>query len=206
MQRAGRRQRVPLTRDSMILVNAREPHSRVHHGTAGSSAVLVLYVEPAWLEAPDPQLAVAGLQGLFPESCVAIPPHVRLLADRLVGGMLADARPCGHVMGAQFTDQRADERGGEHREAALGELVMSVVHEFSACREREAIRRANLRRPSDPRAHRSLRLRRLGQDGVAITEVAGGPGFSELRHFTRFFRQNPGITPGKYQRSVELSG
>ena len=244
-----RGQRVPLTRDSMVLVNAWEPHSKVHHGTAGSSAVLVLYIEPAWLEALDPQLAVAGLQGFFPEACVAIPPHVRLLADRLVGGMLDDARPGGK---AQF----ADELAGGRWEAALGELAMSVVHEFSAWREREAIRRANLRRLSDPRVNRALRLMRqdpgaglsfdamarscglsrphffrlfrectavspavylnalrmetafgrLVQDGVAITEVAGGLGFSEPQHFTRFFRQNLGIPPSEYQRTVELFG
>ncbi len=255
-----RGQRVPLTRDSMVLVNAWEPHSKVHHGTAGSSAVLVMYIEPAWLEALDPQLAVAGLQGFFPEACVAIPPHVRLLADRLVGGMLEDGRPGGHVPGEQFTDRRADGRAdgraGERWEAALGELAMSVVHEFSAWREREAIRRASLRRLSDPRVNRALQLMRqdpgaglsfdavarncglsrphffhlfractavspavylnalrmetafgrLVQDGVAITEVASGLGFSEPQHFTRFFRQNLGIPPSEYQRTVELFG
>lgn len=245
-----RGRRVPLTRDSMVLVNAWEPHSKVHHGNAGSSAVLVLYIEPAWLEALDPQLAVAGLQGFFPEACVAIPPHVRLLADRLVEGMLAHACPGGAPFAAEFADKLA----GERWEAALGELAMSVVHEFSAWREREAIRRANLRRLSDPRVNRALRLMRqdpgaglsfdelarscglsrphffhlfrectavspavylnalrmesafgrLVQDGVAITEVAGGLGFSEPQHFTRFFRQNLGIPPSEYQRTVEL--
>ena len=39
---------------------------------------------------------------------------------------------------------------------------------------------------------------------MTINAVANRLGFSEPHHFTRFFRQNLGIPPSEYRRTVEL--
>lgn len=236
----------PLTRETMVLVNAWETHAKVHtplaHGsTPGRSTVLALYIEPEWLAATDARFDVAGLSGFFPSPCVRIPPGVRTLADRLVGEMFEPT----------FDAARAVKW-----EAALNDLMMSVIHAFSAWRDRADIHRASLRRLSDPRINRAIRFMRenldtglaydeiarrcnlsrphffhlfkqctavppavymstlrmesafgsLTRPGSTINAVAGRLGFSEPQHFTRFFRQNLGIPPSEYRRTVELFG
>jgi AraC family transcriptional regulator len=228
----------PLTRDTAVLVNAWEPHAKIHEG-AERSTVLALYIEPDWLAATDRRLSAAGLQGFFPHSCVSMPRHVRVLADRLIDEMF-DADP--------------DDGRGLKWEAMLFELMMSVLHTFSAWRDRVEIQRASLRRPSDPRVGRAIRFMRENLGGgfsfddvareshlsrphfyylfkqctavspaiffntlrmeqafsqltsasTTINAVAAQLGFSEPHHFTRFFRQNLGIPPSEYRKTVEL--
>jgi AraC-like DNA-binding protein len=225
-----------LTRDTMVLVNAWEPHAKIHE-RAQRSTVLALYIEPDWLAAMDRRLSAAGLHGFLPRSCVPIPHHVRLLADRLIGEMFD-----------------ADHDSQLKWEGVLSDLMMSVLHAFSAWRDREDIERANMRRPSDPRIGRAIRFMRdniggafsfdevareshlsrphffylfkqctaispaiffntlrmeaafgqLSSEDTTINAVASGLGFSEPHHFTRFFRQNLGIPPSEYRRTVEL--
>jgi AraC family transcriptional regulator len=227
-----------LTRDTIVLVNAWEPHAKIHpYGQR--STVLALYIEPDWLGTMDRRLNAAGLQGFFPGSCVAIPRDVRRLADRLIETMY---------------DTCADTTRQLRWEAELFELMMSVLFLFSAWRDRDEIVRASLRRPSDPRITRAIRFMRdnlaarfsfddlaresrlsrphffyqfkqctamspavflntlrmesaIGRLNAARTQintVADQLGFSEPHHFTRFFRQNLGIPPSEYCRTVEV--
>jgi AraC family transcriptional regulator len=225
----------PLTRDTAILVNAWEPHAKIHE-RAQRSTVLALYIEPEWLAATDRRMSAAGLRGFFPWSCVTIPPHVRLLADRLIDEMF-DANPDAQIKW----------------EGVLSELMMSVLHAFSAWRDRADIERAGAR-PSDARIGRAIRFMRenlgggfsfdevareshlsrphffylfkectavspaiffntlrmesafsqLASADMTINAVANRLGFSEPHHFTRFFRQNLGIPPSEYRKTVEL--
>lgn len=223
-----------LTHDTIVLVNAWEPHAKLHDDARGRSTVLALYIEPAWLADMDGKLSIAGLRGFFPQPCVAIPQDVRLLADRLIGEMSDD------------TNQRG-------LEDALLELMMSVIFAFSAWRAASDIQHANRRRQSDPRITRAIKFMRqklggfsfdevarqshlsrphffylfkqctalspalflnalrmeaafgqLTTPGTAITSVADRLGFSEPHHFTRFFRHNLGIPPSEYRNTVEL--
>jgi AraC family transcriptional regulator len=224
-----------LTRDTVVLVNAWEPHAKIHT-VPQRSTVLALYIEPEWLAAMDRRLGAAGLRGFFPRACVPIPRHVRGLADRLIDEMF-DTRPDAQL----------------RWEGVLFELMMSVLHSFSAWRDRLDNRRASLR-PSDPRIDRAIRFMRdnlggafsfdqvareshlsrphffhlfkqctavspaiffntlrmeaaFGQlisAGMTINSVATQLGFSEPHHFTRFFRQNLGIPPSEYRKTVEL--
>jgi AraC family transcriptional regulator len=225
----------PLTRDTAILVNAWEPHAKIHE-RAQRSTVLALYIEPEWLAATDRRMSAAGLRGFFPRSCVTIPPHVRQLADRLIDEMF-DANPDDQLKW----------------EGVLSELMMSVLHAFSAWRDGADMERAGSR-PADARIGRAIRFMRgnLGGgfsfDDVAreshlsrphffylfkectavspaiffntlrmeeafsqltgaattVNAVANRLGFSEPHHFTRFFRQNLGIPPSEYRKTVEL--
>lgn len=45
---------------------------------------------------------------------------------------------------------------------------------------------------------------RLSADGEPINTLSDSLGFSEPNHFTRFFRQNLGIPPSEYRRTVEV--
>ncbi len=223
----------PLTRDTVVLVNAWEPHAKIHASTQRST-VLALYIEPDWLAATDRRLGAAGLHGFFPRSCVPIPRHVRLLADRLIDEMF-DTNPDAQL----------------RWEGVLFDLMMSVLHAFSAWRDRLEVQRA---RPSDPRIGRAIRFMQgnlgggfsfddvaresrlsrphffylfkqctavspaiffntlrmesafcqLTSAGMTINTVASRLGFSEPHHFTRFFRQNLGIPPSEYRKTVEL--
>jgi AraC-like DNA-binding protein len=226
----------PLTRDTAILVNAWEPHAKIHE-RAQRSTVLALYIESDWLAATDRRMSAAGSRGFFPRPCVAIPRHVRLLADRLIDEMF-DANPDAQIKW----------------EGALSELMMSVLHAFSTWRDREDTERARLWQPTDPRIGRAIRFMRENLGGgfsfddvareshlsrphffylfkqctavspaiffntlrmesafsqltsadMTINSVASRLGFSEPHHFTRFFRQNLGIPPSEYRRTVEL--
>jgi AraC family transcriptional regulator len=226
----------PLRRDTAILVNAWEPHAKIHE-RAQRSTVLALYIEPEWLTATDRRMSAAGLRGFFPRSCVTIPPQVRRLADRLIDEMF-DANPDAQIKW----------------EGVLSELMMSVLYAFSAWRDREDVERASTRQPLDPRVGRAIRFMRDNLGGgfsfddvareshlsrphffylfkqctavspaiffntlrmesafsqlttadMTINSVASRLGFSEPHHFTRFFRQNLGIPPSEYRRTVEL--
>ena len=226
----------PLRRDTAILVNAWEPHAKIHE-RAQRSTVLALYIEPEWLAATDRRMSAAGLRGFFPRPCVTIPHHVRLLADRLIDEMFA-ANPDSQIKW----------------EGVLSELMMSVLHAFSAWRDGADIDRAGSRQAFDPRVSRAIRFMRENLGGgfsfddvareshlsrphffylfkqctavspaiffntlrmesafnqltsadMTINAVANRLGFSEPHHFTRFFRQNLGIPPSEYRRTVEL--
>jgi AraC family transcriptional regulator len=226
----------PLRRDTAILVNAWEPHAKIHE-RAQRSTVLALYIEPDWLTATDRRMSAAGLRGFFPRSCVTIPAHVRRLADRLIDEMF-DANPDSQIKW----------------EGVLSELMMSVLHAFSAWRDGADVERATSRQPFDPRVGRAIRFMRENLGGcfsfddvareshlsrphffylfkqctavspaiffntlrmesafsqltsadMTINAVSGRLGFSEPHHFTRFFRQNLGIPPSEYRRTVEL--
>lgn len=230
----------PLTRETLVLVNAWEPHAKVHDTAAERSTVLALYIEPEWLCGIDRRLGTAGRRGFFARPCVAIPRDVRELADRLIAGMLESA---------------ADAEGHLKWEAALCELMMSVVYAFSAWRDGPEASPEDLpQRPADPRIQRAIRFMQenlgggfslddvarqsylsrphffylfkrcttvspalffnalrmeaafgqLATAGLAINTVADRLGFSEPHHFTRFFRQNLGIPPSEYRKTVEL--
>src|SRR5574340_24688 len=48
-----REQFYPLSQDTLVLVNAWEPHCKVHRRRNQRSTVLALYIETAWLAAMD---------------------------------------------------------------------------------------------------------------------------------------------------------
>jgi len=236
----------PLTAETMVLVNAWEPHAKVHRSPDERSTVLALYIEPEWLSGMDRNLSVSGLQGFFARACVRMPRETRALADRLIGEMYALS-----------SDEASEPDSPQSRarwEIALFELMMSVIYAHSAWRDRMEIYRASLKRLSDPRINRAIRFMqahldtalsfdelaricslsrphffylfrectavspalylnalrmesafdRLGTQGTSIHRLSESLGFSEPNHFTRFFRQNLGIPPSEYRRTVAL--
>lgn len=178
-----------LTGDSAVLVNAWEPHAKVHRPGAGRSMVLALYIEPEWLASLDANLGIAGLGGFFPSACVRIPAHVRKLADRLIGEMY---------------EAGEDAERQARCEVVLFELMMSVLYRFSAWRERMEIYRASLRRPSDPRIRRATAFMRehLGTR-LSIDDVARACGLSRP-HFFTLFRACTSVAPAMYLNTLRM--
>lgn len=229
-----------LNEDSVVLVNAWVPHSKIHDPADGRSRVLALYIEPEWLGEICTGAAVSTMPGFFPVPCAKLPPHIRRLADQLVS-----------VAFEQSSTQPAQ------WEAALSELMMAIVHAFTAKPERSPAHhpyQACQRRITDYRIARAVSfmkehlgesfsseelarmhslsrphffslfkectalspalymnmlrmeaaLDRLVDDSVSINNLSGSLGFSEPHHFTRFFRQNLGIPPSEYRRTVAI--
>lgn len=183
----------PLNADTMVLVNAWESHSKVHRAADERSTVLALYIEPGWLAGLDANLSVSGLGGFFPEPCVRIPAQVRRLADRLVGGMLESA-------------PEASPGGRDHArwEIELFELMMSVIYEFSAWRDRMEIYRTSLRRLADPRINRAIRFMKENLDtGLSSDELAKLCNLSRP-HFFTLFRECTSVTPSLYLNTLRM--
>lgn len=179
----------PLSADTLVLVNAWEPHSKVHRHCDERSTVLALYIEPEWLSGMDKKLSVSGLQGFFPQPCVRIPPHVRALADRLVAGMF---------------EPRRDAKSQARWEIALYELMMSVIYEFSAWRDRMDIYRASLGRPSDPRIKRAIRFMKEHLDTtLSFDELARLCNLSRP-HFFYLFKECTAVSPALYLNALRM--
>jgi AraC family transcriptional regulator len=180
----------PLTRETLVLVNAWEPHAKVHVAAARST-VLALYIEPDWLAAIDRRLSVAGLQGFFPQPCVPIPAHVRALADRLIEEMLDDKSD-------------ADSVRREKWEAALHDLMTSALHSVSAWRDRSEIHRASLRRPTDRRIARAIRFMRenIGGD-FSFDDVARASNLSRP-HFFYLFKRCMAVSPALFFNTLRM--
>ena len=179
----------PLRKDTLVLVNAWEPHCKVHRSRNERSTVLALYIEPEWLAGMDRKLTVSGLQGFFPQPCARIPPHVRRLADRLVVGM--------------FEPQR-DEQSKTRWEIELFELMMSVIYAFSSWREHMEIYRASLRRLSDPRIKRAIRFMKdhLGAN-LTFDELARLCNLSRP-HFFYLFKECTTVSPALYLNALRM--
>ena len=177
-----------LGRDTMILVNAWQPHAKLHRNRRGRSTVLALYIEPEWLAALDSKLSVAGLRGFFPAPSVPIPAEVRQRADRLIGEMYEGA---------------PDPQREVKWESALLELMMSVIYAFSAWRERGEITRADLRRPSDPRINRAIRFMHQNLGGFSFDEVARHSHLSRP-HFFYLFKQCMSLPPAIFLNALRM--
>lgn len=184
-----REQSHPLSQDTLVLVNAWEPHCKVHRRRGERSTVLALYIEPAWLSGIDPKLFMSGLQGFFPRPCARIPLHVRALADHLVQGMF---------------EPRRDAKDQMRWEIALFELMMSVIYEFSAWHERMEIHRASLRRPSDPRIRRAIRFMNEHLDtSLPFDELARLCNLSRP-HFFYLFKECTAVSPALYLNALRM--
>lgn len=176
----------PLTRETAVLINAWEPHAKIH-GAARRSTVLALYIEPDWLTAMDRRLSAAGLSGFFPRACVPIPRHVRVLADRLTDEMfdVDAARRC-------------------KWESVLFELMMSVLYTHSAWRDRTEIRHETLRRPSDPRIGRAIRFMRENLGGEFSFEEVARRSCLSRPHFFHLFKQCTAVSPALFFNTLRM--
>jgi AraC family transcriptional regulator len=184
-----RGERHSLTRESIVLVNAWEPHAKVHRPGSGTSTVLALYIEPEWLAALDRDLGIAGLQGFFPRACVAMPAHIRAHADRLIACMLEPAH--GGLQQSRW-------------ETALSELMMAVIYECSAWRDRAALTRSSLRRLSDARINRAIGYMREHLDTRLSFDALARVCHLSRPHFFYLFKACTSVSPAMYANTLRM--
>lgn len=178
----------PLTEETVVLVNAWEPHAYAYHQPeVGDTVLLALYIEPRWLAEIQRQLMVSGHPHFFPHPCVAISPQARNLADRLAGEMLVtDSIPAARL------------------ESELFELMISVIDRNSEWRNFGELLRAARGQAIDPRIRRALALMR---DNVGSTldldQLAAQCGLSRA-HFFALFRRSTNLTPNVYANVLRM--
>jgi AraC family transcriptional regulator len=212
---------VPMTDDTVVLVNPWEPHDYPRHGVGRSSLVLGLYIEPAWLEAMDRRFA-SGRQA-FPHACVPAPARVRSLLHDLADAVRQDpippqaheallasilcelARPAGAPAGGRdFRVRRAIEFMRTHvRDPhAMSEVAkqsgLSRAHFFELFRTHAGV--------TPLLFFHALRMEAAYEAllcaHASLAEISTALGFAAPPHFTRFFRDHLGATPSDFRRAA----
>jgi hypothetical protein len=170
---------VPMTADTVVLVNSWEPHGYLRKGLDESSLILGLYIEPKWLELVDPWFQLSTGNRLFTDPCIGVSKRIR--------GLLHDAADAA----------RGDKIVSRSHEHLVASLMCEVARAVSPKMELQTLARRTL-----PRSHaRDFRIRKaidlmrrhvLGVQGVGkIAKLAG----VSRSHFFELFKANVGITP-----------
>ncbi|VCU68917.1 HTH-type transcriptional activator RhaS [Pigmentiphaga humi] len=180
---------VRLTSDSLVLVNAWEPHAKLQPLPGERTVVLVLCMEPAWLAEHDPLLSGSGMPDFFPAAQVAQPLSLRRLVDRLIMEVLG-AAPTG-------LPNRAVE-------AALSDFMLAVTHLFALRRNWIDTYRIKMGNRPDARIARAIRY--IGDhldQAITCEELASMHSLSR-QHFFSLFRQCTSMSPILYMNTLRM--
>ncbi len=228
----------PLTEDSVVLINAWEPHAYEHTPSGeGRCILLALYLETTWLSNVLRSLTVSGHPQFFPKPCAALPPGARLLVNALAEQMLVSQDIAPDILEGKIFDlfmttaeRHSSLRDSSHlfsslrsnsmdprirRAVARMRENMSYGENFTELAAESGLSRAHFfelfRRSTNltPAVYaNALRVESaiadLCKPDTLIGDISYNVGFSAPGHFTRFFRQHLGITPGEYRRVVDL--
>lgn len=88
-----RDERKTLGEDSVIMLNAWEPHSYEVSADAPPVTVLVLHIEPAWLKRQDRRFSGSMHPRFFSTPCGVVPTSARQLVEELVDLIAYEAEP-----------------------------------------------------------------------------------------------------------------
>jgi len=223
----------PLTDRTAVLVNAWEPHYYRHRESSERTVFLALYIEPAWLAAIERSLAISGTPHFFRRPFIELSRPMCRLLDALLIDMVADIDiPSDRLetllfdlliaivesftewrsapMVATSADPRIERAVGYLREhvgtpldmgEVAGQANLSRPHFFSLFRrDMQMTPNVFVNMLRMERACSHLVDRPNGTLGRLSTEL----GFTRQHHFTRFFRQHQGVTPGAYHRTVQV--
>jgi AraC-like DNA-binding protein len=228
----------PLTKDSVVLINAWEPHAYEHTPSGeGRCILLALYLETTWLSQVLKSLMVSGHPRFFPKPCAVLPPGARKLVNALAAEMLVSQEIAADIFEGKIFDlfmataenhsllkdasqllsglrtQSMDPRirravakmrenlhYGDNFSELAAESALSRAHFFELFK-----RSTNLTPAVYANALRvEAAIVELCKPEIRIGDISYNVGFSAPGHFTRFFRQHLGITPGEYRRVVDL--
>lgn len=166
-----------VTRDSAVLINAWEPHHYAHDSAGARTVILALYIEPLWLGRFRRNWIASGGPGFFEQTCVALSPKVRRLADEM-----AMSLACG-------------EQTVLTQEVLLSELMIAVIERFTLWREVGTSLRVVARGSSvDRRIRRALTVLRQDVRLGSMSELARQVGLSRA-HFFRLFEESTQVPP-----------
>jgi len=173
-------ERVRLTRDEVMFVNANEVHSNQAPSGAPSVRVLALRNSGDWLRESFPAVFAAADGRPFPSMVEPITPRIRRLADTLVVEILND----------QFLS-------AERLEFMLQELMLSIVDTYLA-RRRASSPAWRGSRFADSRIRQAIELLRANPNkDVSIDDLAAQVGLSRSR-FYDLFQLCTGLSPREY--------
>lgn len=228
----------PLTKDSVVLINAWEPHAYEHTPSGeGRCILLALYLETTWLSQVLKTLTVSGHPQFFPKPCAVLPPGARKLVNALAAEMLVSQEIAPDILEGKIFDlfmataerhsllkdasqlfasmrmntmdprirravarMRENLHYGENFSELAAESALSRAHFFELFK-----RSTNLTPAVYANALRvEAAIAELCKPEIRIGDISYNVGFSAPGHFTRFFRQHLGITPGEYRRVVDL--
>ena len=225
----------PLAEGTAVLVNSWEPHAYPHTPAAPRSTVLALYVNPAWLSGIERGFAASAAAGFFARPCVSLTSGVRRrayeMAEALLAGAEADGPPLAllaALMNANVEDfsewrrlPAVDRRSVPDFRVrrAIRFLENNLGRDFTLA---DVARAAGLSRPhlfevfrrntgvTPQLYYNALRMEAaysaLPGAGETIAGLSASLGFAAPGAFTRFFRNNLGIAPRDYRRSLRETG
>jgi AraC family transcriptional regulator len=210
---------LPLTSETVVLINAWEPHSYV--GSRGGPAfLLAFFLDPAWLS----DLRSPRRELCFDQHCVPRTPELKRLFSPFVGHMLHDfaveqqilERLVGEitVRAASLSEHNSVARAADFRirrtihyirenpahhfdTAELAAISgLSVPHFFERFKECTGV---------TPGIYVKVvkmehAFNALTSGECRIGKVSDNLGFKVQSHFTRFFREHTGITPNRYRQ------
>jgi AraC family transcriptional regulator len=210
---------LPLTSETVVLINAWEPHSYV--GSRGGPAfLLAFFLDPAWLS----DLRSPHRELCFDQHCVPRTPELKRLFSPFVGHMLHDfaveqqilERLVGEITvratslsehssvarAADFRIRRTihyiRENPAHHFDTAELAAIsgLSVPHFFERFKECTGV---------TPGIYVKVvtmehAFNALTSGECRIGKVSDNLGFKVQSHFTRFFREHTGITPNRYRQ------
>lgn len=177
---------VPLTDESVVLINAWEPHAYVHDPARPRTVILALYIEPAWLRGFRPNWAASGAPGFFDRPDGSMSPRVRELTHALAMTMVHEP-----------------EAGGRQEEL-LSALMIAVIERFTPWRTVAMSVRAAARGGVDWRIRRAVELIRADPGApVDMEGLARQVGLSRA-HFFRLFDRSYGMAPRVYLNVLRM--
>lgn len=175
----------PLTDESLVLVNAWEPHSYLHQAPDDGTVILALYIQPEWLAAFALILARSGRPDFFAAPVGWIAPRVRTAANTLAEAIRGDS-------------------SDEDRLERVVMLMMAIAEEFSACKHKIPSAPPGCMRPSDYRIRKALAFL---HDNVGtcftLREVARQSGLSRS-HMFHLFQSDLKISPNLYFNALRV--
>ena len=178
----------PLTNNSVVLVNAWEPHAYMHtpHGE-GRCILLALYLETAWLGTVLQALTVSSHPHFFPKACAQLSPAARRLTDSLAAEMLT-----------------SDDIPSEVLESRIFDLFMSTVEHNSELKNFNSLLYSIRSKPTDPRIRRAMLQMNKGNVSLLdLDEIARQCGLSRA-HFFELFKRNTNLTPAVYANVLRV--
>jgi AraC-like DNA-binding protein len=177
----------PMSTDTAVLVNAWQPHSYPFTPDLhGSTRVLALYIEPAWMAHIDVAFQSSNRRDFFRTPCVRVPAaleqYVRALADEMSGERPMASRSCELVK----------------------DIMVELTLRYSRYREIPAWARNLSSTISDHRIRKALGvIAERAATRFDINEVAQEVAMSRP-HFFEMFRKCLGITPNTYRNVLRM--
>lgn len=178
----------PLTNDSAILINAWEPHSYSHNGVlVERTVILALYIEPGWLAAIQQALMVSAHPHFFQQSCVALSPAARRLADALARDML---------LSVELSPAEVEER--------LFNLVISTIEHHSEWRSYQSLLSGLRHQQGDARIRKAIAMMRASPGQTADMDVIAAECGLSRAHFFELFKKHTNLTPRVYANVLRM--